>query len=57
MGDWNCIIHRNEVEPHGEAGGAASGGKPVRKLQLEHKNLVRDGGFLDGFVYASPGRD
>ena len=55
VGDWNCIIHKNEVEPHGGAEGAAAGGKPARKLQLELKNLVRDGGFVDGFVHANPG--
>ena len=28
VGDWNFIIHRNEVEPHGGAGGAAAEEKP-----------------------------
>ena len=56
VGDWNCITHRNKVEPHGGAGVVAAGGKPERKIQLELKKLVKDGGFVVGFVHANPGR-
>ncbi|MCP3678767.1 MAG: hypothetical protein GY782_00035, partial [Gammaproteobacteria bacterium] len=55
VGDWNCIIHRKEVEPRGGSNGNAADGEPGRKLQFELKKLTKIGGFVDGFINANPG--
>ena len=55
VGDWNCIIHRKEMEPHGRNGGNIPDGEPGRKLQFQLKRLTKIGCFVDGFVTANPG--